>query len=316
MQETLALRSVELQTKQTELDQKDSKIRDHLVDLEHLRKLYQETRNLYESEQRKVEKQKAAVSNRNNRIVELESSLEKYRSKIMSLEAKLEAAETEVKTKADELQSIKSPMRKQKSTITDVDSFLVPSQNVASELAVKKTPVMSPSKTFVNTSLTSLKSTPKSTKNRSSLVDDERALVLYEKNPEKFNQSDDTLDLIKEELIKSKKHVTKLEQDQLRACKIIQTMLDNRRDQSKQIEELQSKLHNKDKEISELMEKMKLESSGDMRSTAKEDKCMSIQTKISEMNLTATTSPPSPDSQVKSKVKPKNYLAKKVNVKK
>lgn len=296
LQEELDKKQSELNTKDQDLKRKDADLTSQNTEIEKLNKLLHETRDLYETEYHKVEKHKEAVYQRNNKIVELETSSEKLKERVMYLEAMLEQSQTEVK-RTDELQTIRSPVRRQKSTITDVDSFLVPSPSPNSEGIYKKTPVGSPNKTpksIGNLSISSSKS-----RGKGSLMDDERALVLYQKTEDKLTDNKKKLELLEHNLDKSKRQITKLEKDQVRACKIIQSMIDTRKEHLKQIGDMELKLQMKDKEITDLKEHV------NKTHLSKENSSRSIQSKISELNLTVSTNPPK-DSEVQTKRKIKN----------
>lgn len=299
IQEELTVKITEIQYKTNELRQKDIELKTKVMELEELRKLLAETQNLYESEQRKVEKHKAAILQRNNKIVELESYAEKQKAKVMSLEARLESTQNEVKRKTDELQTLSSPVRRQKSTITDVDSFLVQSAANAAEFSYKKTTSSMTSPKCQSPSGSSLNS-PNKSKLKSSQADDDRAVVLYHNSSEKNKTSDVNIDVLKNSLSKSKKHIMKLEQDQIRACKLIQSMLDTRRDHFKKIDELQSQIREKDNEIVKLQESV-----GKLRTTVTQDKVV-LHSKIPDLS----SSNFSRDTEVLSKSSIKNKFGR------
>ncbi|KRT83804.1 hypothetical protein AMK59_3983 [Oryctes borbonicus] len=252
LEEDVSERQREVDYLKKDLEDKTVQVRELQSETEEFHRIASETRALYEAEKRKGERHKTSIMHRNAKIVELENVLEKTRAKVMNLEARLEAAHNEVKSKNIESQSPPSLLRKPRSPHTNINSFLVHGKTADAELSPKK-----------ESSLSQLK---KSASTSSS----ERLFALSPGSQNNINSSGNTtgspssettnksIDQLQNDVIKSKRHITKLEQDQLKACRIIQSMLDKQKKNEGKIKELQGLLTRKDNQIEELSERLNM----------------------------------------------------------
>lgn len=248
LEEDIAERQREVEYLKKDLDEKSNQIQELQSETEEFHKIASETRALYEAERRKGERHKTSIMHRNAKIVELENVLEKTRAKVMNLETRLEAAHNEVKSKKIETQAPQRILRKSRSPNTNVDSFLVHGKTTDADLSPKK-----------ESSLSKLKKSPSASSSEQLL-----ALTPTGHNNTSGNTTgtpstetpNKTVDQLQYDISKSKKHIAKLEQDQLKACRIIQSMLDKQKKNEGKIKDLQGLLVRKDSQIEELSERL------------------------------------------------------------
>ncbi|KAK9753048.1 Centrosomin N-terminal motif 1 [Popillia japonica] len=221
LEEDIAERQREVEYLKKDLDEKSNQIQELQSETEEFHKIASETRALYEAERRKGERHKTSIMHRNAKIVELENVLEKTRAKVMNLETRLEAAHNEVKMHGKTTDADLSP--KKESSLSKL----------------KKSPSASSSEQLLALTPTGHNNTSGNTTGTPST-----------ETPNK------TVDQLQYDISKSKKHIAKLEQDQLKACRIIQSMLDKQKKNEGKIKDLQGLLVRKDSQIEELSERL------------------------------------------------------------
>ncbi|XP_065164402.1 centrosomin isoform X2 [Atheta coriaria] len=249
------------------LDQTTSENKDLHLSIDELKRLHTEGTSLYETECKRNERNRAAISNRNAKITELEHAIEKYKTQVGNLELKLETAVNEVKSKRDVIAaSPKSSTPKALLQFTDGSSISVRSSPPHAEYSpAPKSLRLQPSKS------PNFKSKSNSVASADDDADNvDNAPLLDEVHYQNLGAQE-----LCAELVKYKNHVAKLEQDQLKACRIIQTMLETRKKNGKEIDDLQRSLQKRDAIIN------------DMRMVKIPAEKKTIQERVSELNLTA-----------------------------
>ncbi|GJQ69842.1 putative centrosomin N-terminal motif 1 [Trypoxylus dichotomus] len=225
LEEDIAERQREVDYLKKDLENKTLQVQELQSETEEFHKIASETRTLYESEKRKGERHKTSIMHRNAKIVELENVLEKTRAKVMNLEARLEAAHNEVKMHGKTADAELSPKK---------ESSLSQLKKSASTSSSERLFVLSPAGQNNSNTSSNTTGSPSS---------------------ESTNKS---IDQLQNDVNKSRKHITKLEQDQLKACRIIQSMLDKQKKNEGKIKELQGLLSRKDTQIEELSERLSI----------------------------------------------------------
>nr|XP_022914365.1 interaptin isoform X2 [Onthophagus taurus] len=239
-----------------ELKEKCLLVQDLKHDNEDLQKLLNENQANLTLERRKIEKHKLSVYERNKRIIELEDEVKQLTKKLTIMQAQFEVAvKTEVQRKND-------GARKPQSPLTDANKFAVvePAKGNANTASGDEHVYSNPR----SPSLSQLKLSP-----RSSSPNFERHRV-QSKSPSHApaecssnyavttpDLKQHSLDQLQQAIGNYQKQISKLEQDQLKACKLIQFMCETRKKNTREIDELKSIITKKDFEIDQLSEKVR-----------------------------------------------------------
>ncbi|XP_017769842.1 PREDICTED: centrosomin isoform X2 [Nicrophorus vespilloides] len=299
VEQELLVKKDEVNYYEGELSMKANDLEEAQERLSEMEVLYEDTKAQREHEAKRNEKNKIAVSNRNNKISELEGTVERYKQKVLSLEAKLESAQNEVKSKKD-FGSPRPPTARTTPDHSDPASFPVRSAATTPEHSPKSVSRVNSSGIF-----RPHRTTPNSSMQMSGNEDGD---VSMDNTDHSF-----CVDDLQNELLLSRGHAKKLEQDQLKACRIIQTMIEKRKKSQKEIEELQRNVKERDEKIEELSGKLQQQhhdrhqsqmddsnrsamtnssdpSTGNSNNSNNRSRSTSLlQTKISELNLTAAS---------------------------
>lgn len=203
-----------------ELKTKDGDLLMRQAELKHASKCLADTENVLSLERHKAEKQKTHMIQRNTKILELETCVERQASEIISLQTRLESAEREVKKTNDKLHSVSSTLRRPIPPNTDVDSFLVRSPTNVSALSP-------PRKTSPKLNVSSPKFQSKSSSNDSKKTEQSSSME------------------------------PKFEFNEMKACSIIQSLMGERKKQLNDLQTLHVQLQSKEKEISKLKKLLK-----------------------------------------------------------
>lgn len=285
LEKDLKEKGMRLQDVLVELKRKDNDVNDRDVQLQEFSRVLEDVQMQLEKKDRKIEKYRTMLAQCENKNEEMMVYIDNLKGKIQNLEIRLEAALDEVKKNTNKSEFVLSTKQGVKASNTDVELFSVSNSLPLSETPTKATTPKTPLKLQKShTSLHSISSSRFISPEKSKSLNNRSSNDCSTPRSEPLSKSSSMIEINPDGSL-SHEELLELKRNHYKACKIIKTMIQKKNEYVEQIDKLESLVSEKSNEIETLKSQVaKL-------STTASPRKKSIQERVCEMNITASSNP-------------------------